>query len=320
MDRWSLCRVLDFLSDCCRGLELPKRALFEGATDPPQRKLTNNSHDLKGSTSHSDVERGVFCCAIGGLPLFDSLDLMPTTVSSAWLFLSRPVANDHIVLVEPNSKSVDQRIEVLCAKITCHLGHYFGKGEGYCTNASAVDFVAVAALDDSNVNANVAAPISWRTMEAYKTKSLSVQLVQKVCLLSVSTETLVFDAGCFWIIEAAFRRLPRVVFTETGYAGGITTSPTNEDVCERETQHAEVIKIEFDPAVLKPRILIDCFLAFATQQRFVPWANTLQVLDNIEALHLCCQQRNGNCSPRSTRRLSTTAPKRLEYRYSENGY
>ena len=111
------------------------------------------------------------------------------------------------------------------------------------------------------MNANVAAPISWRTMEAYKTKSLSVQLVQKVCLLSVSTETLVFDAGCFWIIEAAFRRLPRVVFTETGYAGGITTSPTNEDVCERETQHAEVIKIEFDPAVLKPRILIDCFLA-----------------------------------------------------------
>jgi len=182
---------LGLLSDCCRGLELnrklhswkkqlPKRILLEGATDPPQRKLTNNSHDLKGSTSQSDVELGVFCCAIGGLPLFASLDLVPTIpASSGWLSFSRPVANDHIVLVEPNSNSVDQRIDVLYVKITCHLGHYFDKGEGYCTNASALDFVAVAAVDDSSVNANVAAPISWRTMEAYKTKSSSVQLVQK---------------------------------------------------------------------------------------------------------------------------------------------
>ena len=90
--------------------ELPKRVLLEGATDPPQRKLTNNSHDSKGSTSQSDVEFGVFCCAIGGLPLFASLDLMPTSASSGWLSFSRPVANDHIVLVEPNSNSVDQRI------------------------------------------------------------------------------------------------------------------------------------------------------------------------------------------------------------------
>jgi peptide methionine sulfoxide reductase MsrB len=88
------------LSDCCRGLELnrklhswkkqlPKRILLEGATDPPQRKLTNNSHDLKGSTSQSDVELGVFCCAIGGLPLFASLDVMPTRVVwMAFLFAS----------------------------------------------------------------------------------------------------------------------------------------------------------------------------------------------------------------------------------------
>jgi peptide methionine sulfoxide reductase MsrB len=90
--------------------ELPKRVLLEGATDPPQRKLTNNSHDSKGPAGQSDVEFGVFCCAIGGLPLFASLDLMPMSASSGWLSFSRPVANDHIVLVEPNSKSVDQKI------------------------------------------------------------------------------------------------------------------------------------------------------------------------------------------------------------------
>ena len=239
--------------------DLPKRVLLEGATDPPQRKLTNNGYDLKGSTSQSDLKLGVFCCAIGGLPLFASLDLMPTTASSGWLSFSRPVANNHIVLVEPDSNSLDERIEVLCAKTKCHLGHYFGDGQGYCINASALNFVAAAALDDLNVN--VAAPISWRTMEACETQSPSAQLVEKVCLLSVSTETLVFGAGCFWSVEAAFRRLPGVVSTETGYAGGTTTSPTYEDLCEKETQHAEVVKVTFDPTVLKPRILIDCFLA-----------------------------------------------------------
>lgn len=238
--------------------ELSKSVLLEGATDPPQRKITNNGYNLKGPASQSDLKRGVFCCAIGGLPLFTSLDMSPTTASSRWLSFSQPVADDHVILVEPNANSLDQRIEVLCAKTRCHLGHYFGKGEGYCINASALNFVGAT---NGQANGNMAMPISWRLMEHYKEKHPSKQLVQKVCLGSVSTETIVFGAGCFWSVEAAFRRLPGVVSTETGYAGGITASPTYKDVCERETQHAEVVKVTFDPNVLDPRMLVDCFLA-----------------------------------------------------------
>ena len=98
-------------------------------------------------------------------------------------------------------------------------------------------------------------------METRKKDSPSVQLVQKVCLHTVSAKTVVFGAGCFWSIEATFRRLPGVVSTETGYAGGTITSHTYEDVCEKETRHAEVVKVTFDPIVLSPRVLVDCFLA-----------------------------------------------------------
>ena len=126
---------------------LANSVLLEGATDPPQRKITSNGYDLKGSTSQLDLKLGVFCCAIGGLPLFTSLDLSPTTASPGWLSFSRPVADDHVILVKPNANSIDQRIEVLCAKTRCHLGHYFGIGEGYCINASALNFVAATNVD-----------------------------------------------------------------------------------------------------------------------------------------------------------------------------
>jgi len=248
--------------------ELTRSVLLEGATDPPQRKITSNEHDFSGSASQSDIERGVFCCAIGGLPLFSSLDLSPATASSGWLSFSRPVSDDHIILVQPELNSLDQRVEVLCAKTRCHLGHYFGKGNGYCINASALNFVSSTERQSNDVDpqqsqVDMPLPVSWRALEAHANDSPPLQLLQDICVNTVSeiAETLVFGAGCFWHVEFAFRRLPGVVSTEAGYAGGTTTSPTYEDVCEMETEHAEVVRVTFDPSVLNPRMLVDCFLA-----------------------------------------------------------
>jgi peptide methionine sulfoxide reductase MsrB len=81
--------------------ELSKSVLLEGDTDPPQRKITSNGYDFSGSASQSDIERGVVCCAIGGLPLFTSLGISPITASSGWLSFSQPLSEDHVVLVEP---------------------------------------------------------------------------------------------------------------------------------------------------------------------------------------------------------------------------
>jgi peptide-methionine (S)-S-oxide reductase len=73
------------------------------------------------------------------------------------------------------------------------------------------------------------------------------------------TETAMFGAGCFWGIEAEFRRIPGVVDAEVGYSGGHTKNPTYEDVCTDTTGHAEVVQVKFDPSKLSYEKLLDAF-------------------------------------------------------------
>lgn len=73
------------------------------------------------------------------------------------------------------------------------------------------------------------------------------------------TETAVLAGGCFWCIEAPLREIRGVLSIEPGYAGGQTPDPTYEAVCTGKTGHAEVVRIEFDPAILSYRDLLGMF-------------------------------------------------------------
>ncbi len=73
------------------------------------------------------------------------------------------------------------------------------------------------------------------------------------------TETATFGAGCFWGIEAEFRRIPGVVDVAVGYSGGHTVNPTYKDVCTDETGHAEVAQVTFDPSKVSYEQLLDAF-------------------------------------------------------------
>jgi methionine-S-sulfoxide reductase len=231
--------------------------LLEGATDPPNRKRTQNDFDFSGAAGQIDIPQGVFACAIGVMPLFSSIDLSSTTSSSGWLSFTRPISDDHVVLMQPESDAQDQRIEVICAKSRCHLGHYFGKGNGYCINASSLNFVKEGAQEtDSSLLSRI---VSWRSLDKAATRQ--EEQTRGLLLRSVHTEKIVLGAGCFWHVEAALRRLPGVVDTAVGFAGGHTQNPSYDDVCHQETAHAEVVVVEFDPTVLQARVLVDSFLA-----------------------------------------------------------
>ena len=70
-----------------------------------------------------------------------------------------------------------------------------------------------------------------------------------------------FGAGCFWGVEAAFRRIDGVTQTRVGYAGGDVENPTYEQVCSSATGHAEVVEVTYDEATVPYERLLATFWA-----------------------------------------------------------
>jgi len=72
-------------------------------------------------------------------------------------------------------------------------------------------------------------------------------------------QTATIGGGCFWCAEAVFQRIPGVQSVVSGFAGGTTDNPTYPEVCTGATGHAEVIQIQFDPAVITYEKLLEIF-------------------------------------------------------------
>ena len=74
-------------------------------------------------------------------------------------------------------------------------------------------------------------------------------------------EKATFAAGCFWGVEAAFRRMEGVLKTRVGYAGGGVENPTYKQVCSDRTGHAEVVEVTYDDELVPYERLLAVFWA-----------------------------------------------------------
>ncbi len=72
-------------------------------------------------------------------------------------------------------------------------------------------------------------------------------------------EIAVLACGCFWGPEIKFSRLEGVYKTEVGYCGGNTSKTSYQEVCEGDTNHAEVVKLDFDPKIISYEEILNYF-------------------------------------------------------------
>ena len=94
-------------------------------------------------------------------------------------------------------------------------------------------------------------------------------------------EIAVLALGCFWGPEIKFSKIDGVIKTEVGYCGGNSSQTTYKEVCTGNTNHAEVVKIDFDEKIISYEKILKFFLKF-----MIPLRLTLRdriLVHNIEA-------------------------------------
>ena len=72
-------------------------------------------------------------------------------------------------------------------------------------------------------------------------------------------ESIILGGGCFWCLDAIFVRIEGVCSVTSGYSGGDIPSPSYREICTGQTNHAEVVKVDFDPTIISLSTILEIF-------------------------------------------------------------
>jgi len=195
---------------------------------PAQFDILRKHGTERAGTSPLDKEYrpGIYRCAGCDLPLFSSETKFDSHTGwpSFWAPLDGAIATK-----QEGIQYFIPQTEVHCRRCGSHLGHVFKDGPlptklRYCMNGVALKFEP-------------------------KTSAAKAG----------ATEQATFAAGCFWHVEATFRKIPGVVGVTSGYSGGTKPDPTYQEVCSDKTGHAESVLVDFDPKQVSYEKLLDVF-------------------------------------------------------------
>ena len=75
----------------------------------------------------------------------------------------------------------------------------------------------------------------------------------------MASERITLAGGCFWCVEAVYERVDGVTAVESGYSNGHVDRPSYQQVCEGDTGHAEVVRVDFDPERIGLREILEIF-------------------------------------------------------------